>query len=408
MTAPRRPERDDPLSREVDAALEGLNLQDVDMPARKGPAKRDRASGDLLRGTIAGVSGTDVIVELGPRMQGVLPLAEFDERPKAGDVFEFTLHGREDDMWKLSRKRAQELAAADDIVAGSQVKARVTGQNTGGLELRIGALAAFMPASQVSLGREENLAQFLNQTFVCEVLEVDAQRRRVVLSRRAVLEKERAEQRKESLGGLSIGQTVTGKVTRVEPFGGFVEIGGGLEGLVHVSNLSHQRVESAAELLQVGQTVTAKILKIEDGGKRIGLSMKALEPDPWDSVGGRIAPDSMHQGVVKRLMEFGAFVELQPGIEGLLHVSQMGKDRVRRAADLFKAGDKVQVRVIAVEPERQRISLSRLDARGALIGSDDSVEGPVIDQALRDNAAKPLATNLGNLFKKAMRPPNSP
>ena len=264
-----------------------------------------------------------------------------------------------------------------------------------------------MPASQVALSRENDLAKYLNQTLVCEVLEVDPAKRRVVISRRAVLEKERAEQTKESLGRISVGQKVTGKVTRVESFGAFVDLGGGLEGLVHVSNLSHKRVESAGELLQSGQQVEVQVIKIEEGGKRIGLSMKALEPDPWQQVGGRVVPDAQYQGTVKRLMEFGAFVELEPGIEGLLHVSQMAKDRVRRASDLFKVGDKVQVRVLAVEPDRQRISLSRLDSRGALLGSDDSVDGTVIDQALRQNSGAPLKTNLGNLFKRAMKPPQA-
>ncbi|MBI5364366.1 MAG: S1 RNA-binding domain-containing protein [Planctomycetes bacterium] len=396
----------DDLSREIDAALEGMNLQEIDLRKKDGtPGRKGGGEAKVLRGAVAGISGKDVIIELGPRSQGVIPLAEFETPPKAGEVFEFTMHGREDDLWRLSRRKAQELAAADSVEVGALVKARVTGQNTGGLELRIGALAAFMPASQVSLSREDNLAQFLNQTFVCEVLEVDPKKRRVVVSRRAVLEKERADQQKESLGRISVGQRVRGKVTRVDSFGGFVDLGGGLEGLVHVSNLSHKRVENANELLQKGQEVEVQVMKIEDGGKRIGLSMKALEPDPWQAVGGRVAPDSVYAGKVKRLMEFGAFVELEPGIEGLLHVSQMAKDRVRRAADLFKVGDTVQVRVLAVEPERQRISLSRLDARGAMLGSEDSVDGTVIDQALRQNSGEALKTNLGNLFKKAMKPP---
>ncbi|MFO1010012.1 MAG: S1 RNA-binding domain-containing protein [Planctomycetota bacterium] len=400
-------DRDRDLSHEIDAALDGMNLQELDLPERGGGPKRRGPGGEVVRGAVAGMSGNDVIVELGPRMQGVLNVNEFETPPKVGEVFEFTLHGREDGLWKLSRKRAQEIAAAENVEVGSLVKARVTGQNTGGLELRIGNLAAFMPASQVALSRENDLAKYLNQTLVCEVLEVDPAKRRVVISRRAVLEKERAEQTKESLGRISVGQKVTGKVTRVESFGAFVDLGGGLEGLVHVSNLSHKRVESAGELLQSGQQVEVQVIKIEEGGKRIGLSMKALEPDPWQQVGGRVVPDAQYQGTVKRLMEFGAFVELEPGIEGLLHVSQMAKDRVRRASDLFKVGDKVQVRVLAVEPDRQRISLSRLDSRGALLGSDDSVDGTVIDQALRQNSGAPLKTNLGNLFKRAMKPPQA-
>jgi small subunit ribosomal protein S1 len=155
--------------------------------------------------------------------------------------------------------------------------------------------------------------------------------------------------------------------------------------------------------------VSAQIVKIEEGGKRIGLSMKALEPDPWDSISNRIAVDAVFTGKVKRVMDFGAFVEIEPGVEGLIHVSQAGaRERVRRASDVFKVGDSVQVRVVSVEPARQRIALSRLDARGALLGSDDSVEGTVIDEALKKSAQKPLSTNLGNLFKKALKPPPQP
>jgi small subunit ribosomal protein S1 len=402
------PRKNDPLSDEIDAALENINLQDVDLPQTKLAAQSAArgASPELKRGTVVGISGDDVFVELGPRMQGVVSLGEFEAPPKVGEVLEFTLHGREDDLWKLSRRRAQEIASAQDVAVGALVKARVTGQNTGGLELRVGTLAAFMPASHVALSRIENLAQFLNQTLVCEVLEIDPGKRRILLSRRSVLAKEREESVKESLGRLSTGQTVQGKVTRVEPFGAFVDLGGGLEGLVHVSNLSHQRVESAVEKVQVGQTVSAQIVKIEDGGKRIGLSMKALEPDPWESIPTRVAVDAVYTGTIKRVMDFGAFVELEPGVEGLLHVSQAGaKERVRRASDVFKVGDKVQVRVLAVEPARQRIALSRLDSRGALLGSEDSVEGSVIDEALKKSVQKPLSTNLGSLFKKALKPP---
>jgi small subunit ribosomal protein S1 len=146
----------------------------------------------LKRGTVVGVSGDDVFVEIGPRMQGVVSLREFEEKPAVGAAFEFMLHGREDDLWKLSRRAAQELSAADDIEVGSLVKARVTGQNTGGLELKIGSMPAFMPSSQVGLRHEDNLSAYLGQTIVCQVLEVDQTRKRVLLSRRAVLEKARA------------------------------------------------------------------------------------------------------------------------------------------------------------------------------------------------------------------------
>ena len=400
MSAQHRPDKD-PLSAEIDAALEGVNLQEVDSPTgRKSPAARE-----LMRGQVVGISGDDVFVELGPRMQGVASLAEFDAPPKVGDVLEFKLNGREDELWKLSRRAAQELSAAADVEVGSVVKARVTGQNTGGLELRVGSQPAFMPTSLVGMKAGESLSAFLTQTLVCEVLEIDRERRRILLSRRAVLDRERDEQRKESVGRLSAGQRVAGKVVRVEAFGGFVDLGGGLEGLVHVSNISRRRVENANSAMQVGDTVEAVILEIKEGGKRIGLSMKALEPDPWDGAAQRYSVDMVVTGKITRLTEFGAFVELEAGLEGLLHVSQMAKERVRRPSELFKPGQELSVRVSGIDPAKQRLSLSRLDTRGAVIGSEESVDAREIDQALREQAAPKLGTSLGSLLGKALRKP---
>ncbi len=400
---------EDPLSREIDAALEGVNLQDIGAggAARTGPARTGGARpprGDGLRtqkGVVVGVSGDDVIVELGPRMQGVAPLASFETIPTVGETFEFVLRGREDDLWILSRHVAKaEIVIGDDVTPGALVKAKITGQNTGGLEAKVGSVNAFLPASQVGLHREENLGQFLNQVLTCEVVEVDRERKRIVLSRRKVLEKEREVAREETVGRISVGQTLRGKVTRVEEFGAFVDLGG-IEGLVHVSQISHQRVEKAGTVITAGQDVEVQVLKIEDGGKRIGLGMKQLQPDPWASVAARFAVDSVVTGKVTRLMEFGAFVEIAPGVEGLLHVSAMSKDRVRHPKDAVKPGQELTVRVVAVEPGRSRISLSLMDPRGARIGSEDSVDSSVIDEALRTQTREPLGTSLGSIFQRA-------
>lgn len=396
----------DPLSAEIDAALEGVDLQNLDLRSEAAAAGAKTTSkskpSNVRPGTIAGITGDDVFVELGPRMQGVISLKEFDERPAVGATFEFTLHGREDELWVLSRKEVIALAAWDEVEAGSLVKARISGQNTGGLEAKVGPMAAFLPASQVALRHEDNLAQFIGQTLTCQVLEVDRDRKRILLSRRAVLEKEREEAVKETLGRLSAGQQIRGKVTRVESFGAFVDLGGGIEGLVHVSNISRRRVEDAKSVLAQGQEVQAVIAEIKDGGKRIGLSMKALEPDPWETATSRYAQDSVISGKVTRLADFGAFVEVEPGLEGLLHVSAMAKDRVRRPGDLVKVGETIAVRVVAIEPSKRRLSLSRLDPRGAVLGSEEAVEASVIDEALQKNTSVPAKTNLGNLFKKAL------
>ena len=403
------PDPKDPLSAEIDAALEGVDLQNLDQagapaPAKAGPAKgaKPARSSNLRTGTITGISGDDVFVELGPRVQGVISLAEFEEKPAVGAKYEFTLHGREDELWLLSRKEALALAAWDEVEVGSLVKARVTGQNTGGLELKIGPMAAFLPASQVGLRHEADLSSYIGQTLTCQVLEVDAGRKRILLSRRIVLEKERESEVKERLGRISTGQVVKGKVTRVESFGAFVDIGGGLEGLVHVSNLSRRRVENAGSVVSTGQEVEVQVLEIQEGGKRIGLSMKALEPDPWEGVKSRFATDSVVEGRVTRIADFGAFVELEPGLEGLLHVSAMAKDRVRRPRDLVKVGETLAVRIVAIDPAQRRLSLSRLDPRGAVLGSEEAVDANVIDEAIVKNASQPAKTNLGSLFKKAL------
>lgn len=399
----------DALSAEIEAALDGVDLQNLDAgraasapTARQGDARGKQRG--MVSGLVVGVHGDDVIVELGPTRQGVCPREQFEAEPKVGERYDFTLGGMDSDgLFTLSRREVQALAAWDAIEKGSRVEAKVTAQNTGGLELKVGPLAAFMPASQVGLGREDNLAQYLGRTLEVEILEIDPGRRRLLVSRRAVLEKEREAARESSLGSISTGQVVRGKVTRIEPFGAFVDIGGGLEGLLHVSNLSRSRVSDPNERLKKGQELDVMVLKIEEGGKRIGLGTKQLEADPWQAIGGRYQPDQVVSGKVVRLTEFGAFVELEPGIDGLLHVSAMGKERVRKPQDVLKVGQTLSVRILSVDAARQRLSLSCLDARGAVIGSDDSVDSAVIDEALaRTQQGGPRGTNLGSLFKRAL------
>ena len=401
--------RDDrPLDREVEAALEGVNLQDLDQDGRA-PAARGERPGKpaprLLRGTVVGVSGDDVIVELGPRMQGVISAKEFEgEGPQVGKAYDFSLHGKEEDeLWRLSMREARALAAWDEITVGALVEGRVTGVNTGGLELRIGPAAAFLPASHIALERIDDLSTFLNQKLLCEVLEVDRERRRVLLSRRSVLQRERDAARQQAVGSLTVGSVVQGKVTRIEPFGAFVQIAAGLEGLLHVSNISHQRTSDPGQALHKGQEVQVKVLSIEEGGRRIGLGMKQLGPDPWQEAATRLSEGQLVSGKVVRLADFGAFVELFPGVEGLLHVSQLkSSERVRRASEVVSLGEMISVRVLSVDPAARRISLSRLDERGAVLGSEDSAEGAEIDRVLQQSPPKALGTNLGNLFKRAL------
>ncbi len=394
--------QENPLDREIEAALDGVDLQSLGQESDQAPAS-GRGSDKLWPGVVIGVSGDDVIVELGPRMQGVCSLREFERPPEVGTQLRFAMRGREDDLWVLSIQAAKEVAAWESLEAGSHVKARVSGQNQGGLELRIGKNEAFMPASQVSIDRDLDPASLLGQTLICEVVEVDRGRKRCVLSRRRVEESERSQALQESIGKLHTHMVLMGKVTRIESFGAFVDLGNGLEGLLHVSNISRQRVENPADVLAQGQEVQVKVLDIKDGGKRIGLGMKQLEPDPWDEVPSRYPADRQVSGKVTRMMDFGAFVELEPGLEGLLHVSQLGTERVRRPSDALQEGEELTVRIVSVDAGARRIALSRLDARGAVIGSEDAVDADVIEEALAKPEGGNLGTNLGSLFAKALQ-----
>lgn len=419
MSKPR--EEKDPIDAQLEAALEAMKDLDLDAVAerRKGPsgplfggssAKRGgppsnkRTGGEELRtGTIVGVDGSDVIVELGPRMQGVIDLAEFDEPPAVGETHEFSLHGQKDGLWLLSRRRARALAAWNQIAPGALVEARVMARNAGGLEMQVGTLSGFMPASQAADRHVDDLDAFVGQTLECVVVEVDPDRRRLVLSRRRAIERERTAKREELSGKLAVGARVRGTVTRLEPYGAFIDLGG-VEGLAHVSQLAHTRVRHPEEVLKVGQQVEAEVLSIDEGGRRIGLGLKQLQSDPWGEVARRHPEGSVTRVRVVRLEPFGAFCELEPGIEGLLHVSQMGGggDRHRRVQDLVQVGQEFEVRIVSVDQAKRRLALSRLDARGAVLGSEDAADQAEVQRVLATPDQAPRGTNLGNLFKRAL------
>lgn len=407
----------DPIQAELEAALADSSLLDIDLPpehatggggkgGRKGGRGRDRDEGeaDLRSGTIVGIDGDDVIVELGPRMQGVLASTEFDEEPKVGETFEFTLHGQKDGLWLLSRRRARMLAAWNDLTPGAHVQATIKAVNSGGLEVAIGPVSAFMPASQAADRHIDDLSTLVGESCVVEVLEVDQRKKRVVVSRRKVLDAERSERRREIVGSLIVGDQVKGTVTRVESFGAFVDLGG-VEGLVHVSQLSRKRVENAADFVKPGDSVDAEVVKIEEGGKRIGLSMKNLEPDPWDAIVHEFTPEQIVTGKVVRTADFGAFVEIAPGVDGLVHVSQVSVERINRVDEKLPVGKEVQVRIQSIDPSQRRISLSCLDGHGHLLGSEEAAGGEETREAVKKLAGgnQPnLGTNLGDLLKRSL------
>ena len=393
-------EERDRLDEAIERSLDGVRLQEIEPE----PAAEASAESGLHLGTVIGVSGGDLIVELGPRSQGAVPLDEFEgDPPAAGERLKVSIRGKEEDLLLLSVREAKALAAWDALEVGSHVKVNFIGVNKGGLEGKIGKANAFMPASQVSMTRVDDLTEVAGQTLVCEVIEINQERKRVVVSRRAVLEAEAEQARAEGLGRLVAGAVLRGKVVRMESYGAFVDVGHGIEGMVHVSNMSHRRVGHPSEMLRIGEEIEVQILEISEGGRRIGLGMKQLEADPWETVPERFPADTVFQGVVRRLTDFGAFVELVPGVEGLLHVSQLGQGHVRHAREVLKEGEKLTVRVTKMDAGARRVSLSRFDQHGALLDSEEAADGGLIDEVISKSGDNAIGTNLGDLFKKALK-----
>ena len=253
---------------------------------------------------------------------------------------------------------AVELGNWDEVQEGMLVDAAVTGHNAGGLECEVNHIRGFIPVSQISLYRVEDLARFVGQRFTCLIAEANRERKNLVLSRRAVLEREKEEKKQQFFSALAPGQIHEGTVRKLLDFGAFVELGNGIDGLLHVSQLSWGRVKHPSEVVQEGQTIRVRIEKIDLQTGRIGLSYRDMLENPWSAAAAKYLPRTPVRGKVTRLMDFGAFVELEPGIEGLVHISELSHKRVWRAADVVKEGDEIEVLVLNVDPQAQRMSLS--------------------------------------------------
>ncbi len=334
-------------------------------------------------GRVVAVQRDDVFVELGGCEQGCVPVKQFDEPPQPGATLEVVVQrfNLEDGLYDLTLpNRAVEVDDWADLDEGMLVDARITGHNTGGLECEVGHLRGFIPISQVADYRVEDLAQFVDEKFTCLVMEADPRRRNLVLSRRAVLEREKGEARQQLLESLQPGQIHEGVVRKLLDFGAFVDLGG-LDGLLHVSQLAWGRVNHPREVLTEGQTIKVKIEKIDHQTGKMSLAYRDLLENPWDQAEANYPEHSEVEGTVSKLMDFGAFVELESGVEGLIHISELSHKRVPRASDVVHEGEKVKVLVLSVDREAQRISLSMKQ----LAGEPESTE----DQAASDAAAPP-------------------
>lgn len=352
------------LEAEIEAALGDLNVEDMlDYADRARPAPGER---EYKTGVIVAVHGGDVFVEFGPKSQGVCPLDQFSEPPEAGERAQFIIDrfDEKEGLLILSREGVMRKAEWESLDIGQHVEARCTGTNKGGLEMELARHKAFMPAGHVDLRHIEDLSVFVGEKMPCEIIELDRQRGRIILSRRAHLEVERARLREELLETLEEGQTIPAIITSIQVYGAFADLGG-IDGLIHISDLSYQRIHHPSEVVKEGDQVNVKILKIdrEQDPVRIGLGLKQTLEDPYAAGVGKLEIGEMVSGRVTKLMPFGAFVELSPGVEGLIHISELSHERIQRVSSVVKPDQVVTVKVLSVDAAQRRIGLSLKAAR---------------------------------------------
>src|SRR5579862_3816348 len=328
------------------------------------------SEGQVVHGTVVRVDKDEVLVDIGYKSEGVIPVAEISIRRSVNPADEVSLGDEVDALVLikedaegrliLSKKRARFELAWKNIEraaeSGEPVTGRVIEVVKGGLILDLG-VRGFLPASLVDIRRVQDLDEFLGQELRCKVIELNRSRNNVVLSRRAVLEEERKEQRQQILDRLQPGDVVEGEISNIVDFGAFVDLDG-MDGLIHISELSWSHVNHPSEVLQIGQTVKVKVLDIDRDRQRISLGLKQTQSDPWQQVLENYKEGDVVEGRVTKVVTFGAFVEILAGVEGLVHISELAQHHVENPREVVSQGQAVNVKIIEVDAERRRLSLS--------------------------------------------------
>ncbi|CEV79021.1 30S ribosomal protein S1 [Streptococcus pneumoniae] len=331
-------------------------------------------TGDVVSAEVLTVDATQANVAIsGTGVEGVLTLreltndrdADINDFVKVGEVLDVLVLrqvvGKDTDTvtYLVSKKRLEARKAWDKLVGREEEVVTVKGTRAvkGGLSVEFEGVRGFIPASMLDTRFVRNVERFVGQEFDTKIKEVNAKENRFILSRREVVEAATAAARAEVFGKLAVGDVVTGKVARITSFGAFIDLGG-VDGLVHLTELSHERNVSPKSVVTVGEEIEVKILDLNEEEGRVSLSLKATVPGPWDGVEQKLAKGDVVEGTVKRLTDFGAFVEVLPGIDGLVHVSQISHKRIENPKEALKVGQEVQVKVLEVNADAERVSLS--------------------------------------------------
>ncbi|MGZ4386434.1 MAG: 30S ribosomal protein S1 [Gaiellaceae bacterium] len=352
--------------------------------------------GEVVHGTVVRVDKDEVLVDIGYKSEGVIPASELSIRRSInpadevsmGDEIDALVLTKEDADGRLilSKKRARfELAwksIEEKATSGEPIVGRVIEVVKGGLILDLG-VRGFLPASLVDIRRVQDLDEFLGKELRCKVIELNRSRNNVVLARPAVLEEVRKDQRQRILDRLNPGDVVTGQISNIVDFGAFVDLEG-MDGLIHISELSWSHVNHPSEVLEIGQTVNVKVLDIDRDRQRISLGLKQTQSDPWQQVVEAYSENDVVEGKVTKVVTFGAFVEIVPGVEGLVHISELAQHHVENPREIVSQGDVVRVAVLEIDADRRRLSLSMKRVEGGGVVSRAEAPEPVAEEEPED------------------------
>jgi small subunit ribosomal protein S1 len=363
-------ELDEALEAEIEAAMSSGALDTVAEAihsptdsAEQQLSEETLEEGMRLTGRIQSIRGDSVFLDLGVRSPAVVPSRQFDvgKKPEIGQWIEVVVDRVDSNeglvLVNLPKGIRKVAGNWDAIAIGQIVDCMVTKTNKGGLEITVGNLRGFLPASQVDLSFVSDLEPYLGQKLQVKIIEVNRKKRNLVVSRRAYLQIERKEAEENLWKTIEVGQKFSGTVKTIKNYGAFVDIGG-VDGFLHIGEMSWSRLKHPSELLAEGQQIEIKVLGLDAENKKISLGLRQLTQNPWDSAAEKYSTGKTVSGKVTRTMDFGAFVELEPGLEGLVHISELDYKRVRRVTDVLKVGQEVDIQILEVDPQQNRISLS--------------------------------------------------
>ena len=376
---------------ELESIMAGTSVEDV-MESSAAAAPQELAPETKLTGKVARVHGDSVFVDLGSHLQGVVPLKQFEPKtsptapapaapaegeaaevaqsdekadpashaPEVGTDLEVVVarYNTDEGIYDLTLPTAAvDVGNWDEVEAGQTVEVTITGKNKGGLECTVSGIRGFMPMGQISVYRVENPEEYVGQRLTAVITEANRSKKNLILSHRAVMERERSAKKDQLLAELAPGQIRDGVVRSLRDFGAFVDLGG-VDGMIHVSKLSWDRVSHPKDVLSEGQAVKVKVEKVDSKTGKIALSYREMVENPWDKADQKYAIGSVVKGKVSKIMDFGGFVKLEPGVEGLIHISELDHKRIHRTSDVLSEGQEVEAKVLSVDMGKQRIALS--------------------------------------------------